>query len=221
MLKESPFRDGAVRLPTERALSLETGLSRPRIREYLSALQVLGLIQKTQGSGNVLQLPSSDAAGAVFDIMVRSGQVTAADVNQAREMYEIGMVSFVADRISPSHIEQLDGYVSDMFEASTRGDFEGSLEADYAFHRTLFSILGNPIINYTLDGLRLALKDSVAERRRSSLAAEIQRNGGTAPDVFETDRVHAVITDGLRNNDTAASVKAMTEHFALWRRLNS
>lgn len=176
LLRESPVVDGGLRLPTERALSASTGLSRAGVRKHLSALQVLGLVHKVQGSGNMLQLPSPDAVGG--------------------------------------------RHVADMTEASGREDLERALEADYAFHRTLFDILDNPIIDYTLDGLQLALRDPVAERRRRSLAAEIRGNGGTAPAVFETDHVHAVITDGIRRQDRAGTVQAMTEHYALWRRLD-
>lgn len=220
LLRESPVVDGGLRLPTERALSASTGLSRASVREYLSALQVLGLVRKVQGSGNMLQLPAPEAAGAVFDLMIRSGQVTTTNVSQAREMYEIGMVPFVLARVTAADIAKLDRHVADMIEASGREDFERALEADYAFHRTLFNILDNPITDYTLDGLQLALRDLVAERRRCSLAAEIRGNGGTAPAVFETDHVHALITDGIRRQDRAATAQAMTEHYALWRRLN-
>lgn len=61
------------------------------MREYLAALQIAGMLDKVQGSANVLRA-GSRADGALYALMVRSGQITTAQIDEARELYETGMI---------------------------------------------------------------------------------------------------------------------------------
>jgi len=58
-IKNDSFPVGS-KLPSEFELAEQMGVSRPSIREALSALQAVGLIESKPGSGNyVLKSPSS------------------------------------------------------------------------------------------------------------------------------------------------------------------
>ena len=74
-----PTAEG-LRLPTERNLAESTGLSRATVREHLSALRVMGLLTKTQGSANVLHAPNEESSAAIYRVLLQMRHATLADV---------------------------------------------------------------------------------------------------------------------------------------------
>ncbi|MFV0428581.1 MAG: FadR/GntR family transcriptional regulator [Arachnia sp.] len=210
-----------IKLPTERELARLTGLSRATVREYLSALRIMGLLNKTQGSANILHAPTEESSGAIYGLLLQLNHATEADAVEAREMFEIGMMPFVCRRIGPGDIERLTACVDRMTAASRAGDAQEGIEADLAFHRALFQSLNNPMIDFAFAGLRTLLRDALAVRRQQALQAEIRRNNGVAPEFFATDTVHLQVVDALLHHDPQASVAAMTFHYQQFRDLVS
>lgn len=214
--------DGGLLIPTERRLAELSGMSRARVRERLSGLQMLGMLKKVQGSGNVLISPATLEAGTgnVFELMLRAGLVTVAQINEAREMLEVAIAPRVLERVTDEQIHALEDQVYAMVDASASRDFVSGLTADHAFHMSLFEILGNPIMTYVVNGMNHALHDLLLERRRIVIGKEIARNDGELPQMFDSDAVHFEITRALRSRRQDAVASAMAEHFDLWRRIS-
>jgi GntR family transcriptional repressor for pyruvate dehydrogenase complex len=219
LVKEGTPTDHGLRLPTERDLAELGGLSRATVREYLAALRIMGLLTKVHGSANVLHRPTGESAGAIYSVLLQLQHVTFADVDEAREMFEIGMIRFVARRIAPGDIERLRLHVREMSEASAAGNNDAAIEADLAFHQLLFSSLSNPIVDFAFDGLRVNLRDTLRVRRAQALTAEVLANNGTRPCEFKTDAVHTQIVEALEAHDGEAAVAAMALHYEQFRDL--
>ena len=216
----TPVEDGIL-IPTERRLAEVSGMSRARVRERLSGLQMLGMLKKVQGSGNVLVTPSFDGgSGNVFELMLRAGMVSVAQIAEAREMLEIAIAPRMVERVTDQQIHELEDLVYAMVDASSNRDFVGGLTADHAFHLALFEILDNPIMSFVAGGMNHALHDLLLERRRVVISKEIAANGGEVPEMFASDSVHFEITRALRSRRRSAVAAAMTEHFDQWRRIS-
>lgn len=220
LVREGTQTPEGIRLPTERRLAEISGLSRSQVRERLSGLQMLGMLQKVQGSGNVLVDPSTTGSGNIFSLMLRAGLVTTSQIAQAREMLEIAIAPRIIEHVTESQILALEQTVHDMIDASAAHDFPAGLKADHDFHLALFDILGNPIMSFVVSSMNLALHDLLLERRRVVISREIADNGGTVPEMFSTDEVHFEITRALRSRRREAVTAAMTEHFERWRRIS-
>ena len=221
LVSEGTEVEAGIRIPTERRLAEATGMSRARVRERLSGLQMLGMLQKVQGSGNILVTPTFDGgSGNVFALMLRAGMVTGAQLAEAREMLEIAIAQRMVERVTDQQIHELEDLVHAMIDASSSRDFVSGLEADHAFHLALFSILGNPIMNYVAGGMNHALHDLLLDRRRVVISKEIAANGGEIPEMFASDEVHFEITRALRSRRREAVSAAMLEHFDRWRRIS-
>lgn len=221
LVAEGTEVEDGIRIPTERRLAEATGMSRARVRERLSGLQMLGMLQKVQGSGNVLVTPTFDGgSGNVFALMLRAGMVTGSQLAEAREMLEVAIAPRMVERVTDEQIHELEDLVYAMVDASSNRDFVSGLEADHAFHLALFSILGNPIMNYVAGGMNRALHDLLLERRRVVISKEIASNGGEIPEMFSSDAVHFEITRALRSRRREAVAAAMAEHFDRWRRIS-
>lgn len=220
LVREGKELDGGILIPTERRLAEISGMSRARVRERLSGLQMLGMLEKVQGSGNMLVSPSFDGGtGNVFELMLRAGLVSVAQIAEAREMLEVAIVPRILDRVTDEQIHALEDQVYAMVDASSNRDFVSGLKADHAFHMALFEILGNPIMSYVINGMNHALHDLLLDRRRVVISKEIALNGGDIPQMFQSDAVHFEITRALRSRRKEAVSAAMTEHFDRWRRL--
>lgn len=221
LVSEGTAVEGGILIPTERRLAEASGMSRALVRERLSGLQMLGMLQKVQGRGNILVTPSFDGgSGNVFELMLRAGMVTGAQLAEAREMLEIAIAPRMVERVTDEQIQELEELVYAMIDASTSRDFVGGLEADHAFHLALFGILGNPIMSFIAGGMNQALHDLLLERRRVVISKEIEAHGGTIPEMFASDEVHFEITRALRSRRREAVSAAMVEHFDRWRRIS-
>ena len=220
LVSEGTAVEGGILIPTERRLAEVSGMSRARVRERLSGLQMLGMLKKVQGSGNLLVTPSFDGgSGNVFELMLRAGMVSVAQIAEAREMLEVAIAPRIIERVTDKQVHELEDLVYAMVDASANRDFVGGLEADHAFHIALFEILGNPIMSYVVNGMNHALHELLLERRRAAISREIAANGGEVPEMFACDSVHFEITRALRSRRREAVATAMAEHFDSWRRI--
>jgi Bacterial regulatory proteins, gntR family len=112
--------DGSIaRLPTERQLAETLGISRGALREQLAALESLGLVTRTQGSGIHLAATSPTPARLYFDLSVRLGLITTDQLERGREMFEETVVRAVAVKATA---------------------------ADHNFHRCLHRIVDTPVL---------------------------------------------------------------------------
>ena len=68
------------RLPTERLLSEQMGVSRNCVREALRSMETFGLIECRQGSGNYLSCRMSEPISEIFSMMLMLGTTNMEDV---------------------------------------------------------------------------------------------------------------------------------------------
>jgi GntR family transcriptional repressor for pyruvate dehydrogenase complex len=143
-IRDGSFAIGA-KLPSEFELADRMGLSRPSIREALSALQAVGLIESRPGSGNyVLKSPSSnEEENAPLLIESEAGCL---EVMEAREALEPPVAALVAQKVTPGKIINLKEAISEMRIQAQSGDFTSYIKADKKFHLALVDAVENKLI---------------------------------------------------------------------------
>lgn len=201
--------DGTRRLPPERVLVERLDMSRGSLRERLSQLESLGILDRRQGHGTYLRSPGASVVRTTFTLMSALGGVEPEQVDQAREMLEIVTTVEAAKRATGDDVATLGAIVEAMIAATARGDHDAALEADLAFHRHLFTIVGNPVLDVLQDGLAGMLRDTLAARRAKALRTETPAADGT----YRTDTVHRPIVDALAARDPDAARVAIRFHF--------
>lgn len=202
-------RNGQRRLPPERTLTDRLAIPRGTLRERLATFEALGLIRSTQGSGTYLADPGVDQnPGFVrlyFDLALRLGQVTTAQIETVRETLERESARLAATARSEADLAELSAALEALVNAKT---IKAGDEADYAFHITLARAAHNPVLLLILDGLSVALREVLHERR-----AAARRVPGAER---ITDATHRPILTAVAKGDPAAAVAAMTAHFTIW-----
>ncbi|MCB7135308.1 FadR/GntR family transcriptional regulator [Cellulosimicrobium marinum] len=176
------------RLPAERALAEELGVSRPSVREALRVLEAMGVVRTAVGSGpdagaTVVDRPAA-ALGAAVRLHVASGTLDVRDVVQTRVLLETWAVRAAATDPAP-------GPAPDATADSTAGAAGGATERagaplhaeaaalldrmddpaltaaefrvlDASFHLVLVRLAGNALVEAVMTGLRGAIESYVA-----------------------------------------------------------
>lgn len=203
------------RLLPERELAAALGVSRPVLREALSGLAQLGLVETRQGSGSVIRRPSAEMLRDVFTFTLAADAGAVEDVMEARIAIECQAIRLASARAGPAELARvragLDGILA------TLDDVEAGGRADAAFHAAIVAASASPTliaIHDTLGELLLAshvarrretmatrrIRDSLAEAHRAVFAALMARDPDRAD---ATLRAHFRIGDELRRERLA------------------
>ena len=192
------------RLPTERALAASLGVPRALVRERLSALEHLGVVERTQGSGTYVNPPSAEVIRWYFDLALILGYISIDEIQATRAMLEREIAREVARVATPDDVAELEHLCRRMEEASSP---EERIAADNEFHMRLALMARNPVITLIIDGLANVLHRVLARRRmlvRSQPDAARQQ-----------DAAHPPIVEAIRAHDPERAVAAMDEHFRI------
>ncbi|CAM5313027.1 FadR/GntR family transcriptional regulator [Streptomyces aurantiogriseus] len=218
LLTQATADGNSGRLPTERELGARLGVSRGTLRERLATLEAMGMVRRRQGSGTYLEAPDPAFARLYFNLAVRFGQISTAELERAREMLETAVVRSAAERANAQDVGRLRAQIDEMYAASSADDVERGDSADYEFHRLLYRIADSPVLDLLTDGLSAALRGLLHDRRRSAWEAEDLKAGGT-PRRRVTDAVHEEIADAIAANDPEAATLAVKRHYEVWRQI--
>lgn len=128
-------------IPKEIELAAALGVSRTVIREALTRLRIMGLIESKKKKGSVITSPD------IFGLMSKSmnphilAPETLKEIFEIRLVLEIGMADLLFHRITREQIADLRRIVSDEPPATQYHLF--NIEHEIAFHGKLYEITGN------------------------------------------------------------------------------
>jgi DNA-binding FadR family transcriptional regulator len=155
------------RLPSENALALSFGVSRPVIREALVSLQALGLIAARNGKGTFV------ASNRVRAPMLL-GRYSPAHLNEVRRYLEVPSARLAALRRTSEDIGRLAEIVAALQDED---DPAKRNKIDASFHMAISRATGNPLFAKLIEDLRSILEEHslaasmVPHRRDGAIAA--------------------------------------------------
>jgi DNA-binding FadR family transcriptional regulator len=200
------------RLPAERDLAKQLGVSRPSVREALIALEVDGWVEIRTGSG-VYVLSRSKRTKPTLLAAPEWGPL---ELIRARKLVEGEIAGMAALQAKRKDIVAMRSALDLMIDEAGRGVLP--LEGDRAFHTAIAETCGNAVLTETVNGFW--------DSRRGPL---FMRLGG----YFETLKSwqsaiaeHEAILQAIKGHDSAAARTAMHVHMdksharfsASWRR---
>jgi GntR family transcriptional repressor for pyruvate dehydrogenase complex len=204
------------RLPSERDLGEQFGVSRTVVREAVRSLAAKGVLDVRSGSGATVARVNVAQASETLRLYVQGSHgnvdgVTYDQVNDVREMIEARVARMAATMASEADIARL-AAVHEQFRAQAQaGDLEASSRLDVAFHRAIAESVHNPLLLVMLDSIEPILLEI---RRR---VADVPGRQGRAVGA------HQLILDRLTERDGAGAERAMIEHLEesrdIWRDL--
>ncbi len=140
------------RLPAEDELARQLGASRTAVREALSGLEALGIIEVRHGSGryvrdfNFSAILDNLAYSMLFDVN------TFEEVLDIRQALEVSFLPRAIATLSDEKLGEMAALLAAMEAQSASGVWDARLmELDMGFHRTLYSGAGNDLLLKLLD----------------------------------------------------------------------
>ena len=181
------------RLPAERDLAVQVGVSRPTVRAGLRALAAMGVVQSRHGSGTFIPSGPPILGSEPLSFLAALHGFTREEMYEARRILEVGAAGLAAERATPEQLTMLAEEVANLFSAMD--DPQRFLVHDIEFHRTVAAASGNPIIA-TLVEMVSAL---YYERRRETAALATERN------LRDSSEMHRRIFQAIRARDPEAA----------------
>lgn len=185
------------RLPAERALARQTGVSRSSVRVGLRALSAMGVVQSRHGAGTFITLePSLESEPLQF--LAALHRISRNEMFEARRMLEVGVAGLAAERADGDLLVAVAEEVTSMF--ASIDDAQAFLVHDIRFHRAVAAASGNPILAAVVE----MVSGIFYETRR--------QNVHRATDLREAAEMHRRIYHAVRAHDPVAARAAMNEH---------
>lgn len=137
-LKKMSFKPGDP-LPTETDLAEALGVSRNVVREALSRLRMLGMIETRKRKGMVLASPDIlQAFERVLDPLIID-DTTLSDIFELRLVLEMGLADLLYTRMTPEDIDELEKIAN----SEINKDKSFLVKNEIAFHGKLYEMTGN------------------------------------------------------------------------------
>lgn len=148
------------RLPGERVLAEQLGVSQPSVREAVRVLEALGVVRTAAGSGPdagaVLIADAAAGIGAALRLHVATSGVAVRDVVELRLLVESwGMRTAAESTAGAEVLERATALLDEMDEPGLPADTFLSLDA--AFHAALVGTAGNALVTAVMAGVRGAV----------------------------------------------------------------
>jgi GntR family transcriptional repressor for pyruvate dehydrogenase complex len=195
------------RLPSERAMAEELGVSRVALRDRLQGFEFLGMIERRQGSGTVARMLDPKGMAEMLDLMLASAHVSHADLHVVRIALEreSARQAAVAEELD---LEEMYRCLY-IFEHGSRP--EEMAAADKAFHSHLMKLSGSPGLSFFADALQMSLFKSLQYRNQRWSKRVGAKN-------LLVD-LHMSIVKAIESRDPEAAALAVDAHFVTFDRL--
>ena len=186
------------RLPTERELSEQLGVSRTAIREAITQLEQKGVLQTRADGGTIVREISFGSILPFISEVLSTDTHLLSDLLGVRKLLESEMARDAARNITPEKAEKLKQY-AEAFEKSIRDGHTG-LTADNRFHGYIAELAQNSAMQLINEMCSELLSDT----RLATLRIPEQREQ-TIADHFE-------ICQAIAMGDSDLAANRMREH---------
>ena len=192
------------RLPPEPKLAESFGVSRSTMREALKLLKGQGLLETQRGSkgGHFVATPRTDGVaaqlGMTFGIWFDLGEISVAEVYEARRIVESACVRLAAVRATQEDIQEMDRILED--QADPAISLQQFLVLDVSFHQAVSTAARNYLLSLPMSAIH------IMRPRTNSL---MQRH-----DRGRVISQHRALLDAIASGDPDAADAALSDHMS-------
>jgi GntR family transcriptional regulator, transcriptional repressor for pyruvate dehydrogenase complex len=200
------------RVPSERELALDLGISRPAVREAMRILEAWGTVLQCTGSGpdagTILVASPAAALTRFLRLHVLLASIGPSDLVQARIALERESTRLAAQHATTYDHETIASHLAAMDEPGL--DADAFNELDSAFHVAIARATGNLLVAE----LTIALREAMRPRLLASLRAALHLSAVTTR--LRAD--HHSIYKAIRRGQTQAAADLVEAHIVQFYR---
>lgn len=201
------FKNGD-KLPSERELSEQMGVSRTSIREALRVLETMGVVESRQGEGNFICSNVNKSLIEPLSLIFKLNNGNWEDVIELRQALELETVKFASKRVTKEEADELKFIINKMEEEiNNQNRNEILVNLDQKFHNKIASISKNYLIECLFLTSSNLFEEFIDDARRKIV------------NKYSDERVllnqHKEIYNAIISNDSNLAYKKMEEHMNL------
>ncbi|HXD28821.1 MAG TPA: FadR/GntR family transcriptional regulator [Arthrobacter sp.] len=186
------------RLPAERDLAEQLGVSRATLAQALVALEVLGVIDVQHGTGAVLVYRPSMAT---LLRKLREHQNRLPDIVEARSTLEVKLAALAAERRTEEDLAAIDAALVEMAAEVEAGD--RGVHGDELFHQAITAAAHSAVLAQMMS----FISEMILETRIESLGQPGRPEVSLA--------AHRRIAEAIRSGEPESAAEAMGRHIAV------
>lgn len=198
------------KLPPERVLAEKFGASRASIREAMSALEILGLIESKSSQGNFIKVDVTDASidGELLKELLKNHSPF--EVFEARHKIEPILATIAAERRTDEDITKLNTCLTKLNTLGSQleddlNNIESYIEEDRKFHLLIARSAHNSVLFTVYSGVNLMLK----EKHWKTLKRKAIFKEGN---LKKFEKEHTEIFNAIYNSNPELANLKMQEH---------
>jgi GntR family transcriptional repressor for pyruvate dehydrogenase complex len=184
------------KLPPERELAQQFGVSRPSLRHALKVLESLGVVSQKVGSGTYVNTNGEEILERPLEFVLMIDAISHYEVLDTRLMLEPELAARAAENATAEHLRALE----ETLDPSLSG-IAATVDADIAFHRAVYAASANRLCVRLFSALHRAM--------RSTMMLTSERVNWRA-----TLAYHKPLYEAIYSRDAAEARRHMTEHLA-------
>ena len=193
------------KLPPERELARQLGVSRTTVREALRVLQGEGLVETRRGRSGGPVVLGDAMSPATMRRMVRNRLAEIDDIYDFRGVVETATARLAAQRRTEreaAHLQETLERITALFEADMEGDEDAPpsrfIAADHDLHLSIAQAARNPMLRKAVEDVRAAMFMPVG-----AIFTQLHPSANT---------LHDEIVQAIQRQDPDAAERAMMDH---------
>jgi len=190
------------RLPSERELSERLQVSRASVREALSALEMMGLLEVRSGEGTYIRQVNMEAIVAPLAWVLSLERDAVLQLLEVRKILEVQAAGLAAERAEEDEISELGEALEAMRDDLVTGQL--GVKADHRFHYAVAQATHNQI----LIRLMHAISDTMEQTLKTS-RMKMYESKGTPQRLLEE---HVAIYEAIKRRDSGEAQEKMLSH---------
>jgi DNA-binding FadR family transcriptional regulator len=190
------------RLPTERELAADLGVTRTAVRHALASIEAAGQISREVGRGTFLRRPQESPGGTGADATAAPpDDVGPADVMAVRRLLEPPAMTLVVAWATARDLVEMQRCLDGGATAQTYEEFE---VWDLALHRCVIAASHSKLL--------MRMYAVVEASRQGQMWGDLKRRSDSLGRRQRYQDDHRILVDALRARDSEAAVQAMRTH---------
>lgn len=189
------------KLPPERELAINLGVSRPSLREALQKLEAKGFLEQVQGDGTYVKSVTADSFDSFIEEFAKKENAIF-DLVEIRRILETWAAYVAAERATESEIKQLQEYLNEMKEAKDYGEI--GYISDANFHSTISYATHNVLLIHIMNNIYEWIERVSFEVRKNMYRDEKSHE--------ELLAQHTAIFNAIKDRKPLSAYNAMNMH---------
>lgn len=197
------------RLPSERELSVQLGVSRASLREAIQKLAARGLLESRQGGGTFVTARLDTGFGNPWEEILRDHPAVHEDMLEFRHMLEGRAAECAALRATAADRERVRQCLERLEAALAGSDLDAQVDTDLAFHQAIAEASHNVIVGHLTASLLRLMRDNLRRNLSELMQVQAAREQLLAQ--------HRAVWRAIEKGDAAQALAAAANHIGYVR----